>query len=150
MKLICHICHPLKYLRCLYQVTLNNLGGLKLITKWLGYYRRNFFPDRKHFQDHNGILTPHLDVVVHKVRGASWEELVIMTNEWWTSLWLDWHDLMIYPTNNWCSAFTYNFKAIFFFSRGPTKSLPKHRDIFRSLKLWSLSDKLHPAFFNLL
>ena len=40
-----------------------------------------FFPDRKHFQDHNGILTPNLDVVVHKVRGASWEKLVIMINE---------------------------------------------------------------------
>ena len=58
-----------------------------------------------------------------------------MTNEWWTSLWLDWHDLMIYPTNNWCYAFTYNFKAIFFFSKEVLRTF--YQSIGISSEVWS-------------
>jgi len=151
MKLICPVSHPLKYLRWLYQVTLNNLGGLKSITKRLGCYRRNFFSDRKHFHDHNGILTSHLDIVVHKIRDASWDELVIMTNEWWTSLGLNWRDMISIVCGLNDYDFTINIKAIYLlFSERSCQFLPKHRDTFRNLKLWSLSDKLHTAFFILL
>ena len=45
---------------------------------------------------------------------------------------------------------TFNIKAIYlFFSERSCQFLPKHQDIFRNLKLWSFSDKLHTAFFNL-
>jgi hypothetical protein len=47
--------------------------------------------------------------------------------------------------------FTINIKAIYLlFSERSCQFLPKHRDIFRKLKLWSLCDKLNTAFFNLL
>ena len=36
------------------------------------------------------------------------------------------------------------------FQRGPANCYQKHRDILRNLKQWSLSDKLHIAFFKLL
>ena len=105
------------------------------------------FSDIKHFQDQNGILTPHLDVVVRKVRGASREELVIMTNEWWTSLWLDWRDMISIVCRVNYYDFTFNIKEIIFFQIGPANS---YQDNFRKLKQWSLFDKLHTAFFNLL
>jgi len=38
---------------------------------------------------------------------------------------------------------------IFFFSERSCHFLPKHRYIFRNLKLWSLSDKTSYTFFNL-
>ena len=41
-------------------------------------------------------------------------------------------------------------QCIFFFSERSCQFLPKHRDIVRNLKLWSLSIKLYTAFFNLL
>ena len=41
-------------------------------------------------------------------------------------------------------------QCIFFFSERSCQFLPKHRDIVRNLRLWSLSIKLYTAFFNLL
>ena len=47
--------------------------------------------------------------------------------------------------------FTINMKAIYLYvSDRSCQFLPKHRDIFRDFKLWSMSDKLHTPFFNLL
>ena len=47
--------------------------------------------------------------------------------------------------------FTINMKAIYLYvSDRSCQFLSKHPDIFTSLKLRSLSDKLHTAFFNLL
>ena len=41
-------------------------------------------------------------------------------------------------------------KQCIYFSERFCQFLPIHRDFFRNLKLWPLSDKLHTAFFNVL